>query len=100
MAKRERGLFRMIFTNFIKSITPNSSKTICVGTDHFGTKYFEHINSKSEYKRSRRYFVPIDKTNFEQDLPCEWESWLRHRRADPPTNEEVILKVLTNLIYV
>lgn len=22
-------------------------------------------------------------------LPSEWDSWLRHRRADPPTEEEI-----------
>jgi NADH:ubiquinone oxidoreductase subunit len=26
---------------------------------------------------------------FDATLPAEWESWLRHRRDDPPTPEQV-----------
>jgi len=26
---------------------------------------------------------------FDAEMPSEWESWLRHRREDPPTNEQV-----------
>ena len=27
---------------------------------------------------------------FDAELPSEWESWLRHRRADPPAEREVM----------
>ena len=27
---------------------------------------------------------------FDNDLPSEWESWLRFRRDDPPTDQEVL----------
>ena len=27
---------------------------------------------------------------FDSNLPSEWESWLRHRRADAPTEKEVL----------
>ena len=26
---------------------------------------------------------------FDAELPAEWESWLRHRRAEPPSEKEV-----------
>merc|ERR1712055_1007383 len=27
---------------------------------------------------------------FDTNLPSEWESWLRHRRADPPSENEIM----------
>merc|ERR1712142_196226 len=27
---------------------------------------------------------------FDAELPAEWESWLRHRRAEPPSEKEVM----------
>ncbi len=32
---------------------------------------------------------------FDAKMPAEWESWLRHRREDPPTEQQV----LTSLAY-
>ncbi|XP_011502261.1 PREDICTED: mimitin, mitochondrial [Ceratosolen solmsi marchali] len=89
MVRKEKGLFRMMFYEFIEYIKPNFPKTTCVGTDHFGTKYYETINSKSTMKKIRRYFTPLNKTDFEQELPAEWEAWLRYRRKIPPTEKEV-----------
>lgn len=58
------------------------------GTDYFGNKYYE-IPASETRRRGSRYFVPPDKENFEQERPAEWESWLRGRRKDPPTEEEL-----------
>lgn len=89
MAARETGLFRMIFKEFLKSITPKIPKKLHVGTDYMGTKYYEVITPDSIRRKSNRYFTPKDKDNFEQELPAEWEAWLRNRRKDPPTEAEV-----------
>lgn len=92
MAK-ERGLFRIIFRDFIRSLTPKSIKHTCIGTDYNGTKYFEITQEiKSQHKKPNRYFVPVNKDDFEQEMPAEWEAWLRGRRKLPPTEEEVSLK--------
>lgn len=89
MAK-ERGLFRIIFTEFIRSLTPKHTKHTCVGVDYMGTKYYE-ISKTGEYlrKKPNRYFVPKNKDDFEQEMPAEWEAWLRGRRKQPPTEQEV-----------
>jgi NADH:ubiquinone oxidoreductase subunit len=43
---------------------------------------------------------------FDSNLPSEWESWLRHRRPEPPSEQEIMqvsqkksfLKELSNKI--
>lgn len=88
MSGKQRGIFRMIFRDFIKSITPTFTRRKLMGEDYFGTKYYEvPISSTSRHRRPSRYFVPIN--DFDQELPAEWESWLRHRRKEPPTPEEI-----------
>lgn len=91
MAKKaERGIFVMIVKNFVKSFMPRTFSGELKGTDHFGNKYFEISAGGNRSKRSR-YFEPIGKEDgFDAELPAEWESWLRGRRGQPPTDEEVM----------
>ena len=89
MAVKERGLFRIIFKAFFDSLTPNNRKPVLMGVDYLGTKYYEVPKIKSIHNKINRYFVPIVKENFEQEIPAEWEAWLRNRRKEPPTEEEV-----------
>lgn len=82
----------MIFKEFVRSITPKSIKHKCVGIDYNGTKYFEITQEiKSIHKKPNRYFIPVNKEDFEQEMPAEWEAWLRGRRKLPPTENEVIV---------
>jgi len=61
-----------------------------MGTDVLGNKYYEIPPDPSRGKRrASRWFEPVIKENFEQDLPAEWQSWLRGRRETPPTVEEI-----------
>ena len=40
--------------------------------------------------------VGVDWTaGFDAKMPAEWESWLRHRREDPPSDEVV----MTSMAY-
>ncbi|KAL0269446.1 UNVERIFIED_CONTAM: hypothetical protein PYX00_007176 [Menopon gallinae] len=87
---KERSIFRAIVTNFWNSIKPRNPWGVQVGTDYNGTMYFEaELGPGSRRQRPPRWFIPKEKGNFEQDLPAEWEAWLRYRRKDPPTEEEV-----------
>lgn len=88
MAK-ERGVIRMIWNNFVSSLKPQFARRKLVGEDYYGTKYYEEDIRNSRRSRAPRYFVPVNKDNFDQELPAEWESWLRYRRNDPPTSEEI-----------
>ncbi|XP_060825298.1 NADH dehydrogenase [ubiquinone] 1 alpha subcomplex assembly factor 2 [Bombus pascuorum] len=87
MSGKERGLFQIIFKNFIASFKPTRHKLI--GEDYYGTKYYEIENPRSRRKNSPRYFVPVNKDDDTQEVPVEWEAWLRYRRKDPPTREEI-----------
>ena len=89
MARRERGLFRQIFKEFVASLTPNFARRKLVGEDYFGTKYFEIPPRTGSTKRTARSFEPVNKDDFTQEIPAEWEAWLRYRRQEPPTKEEL-----------
>lgn len=88
MAK-ERGVFKMIWNSFISSLKPRYARRKLMGQDYYGTKYYEEEIRYSARKRPPRYFIPVNKEDFEQELPAEWEAWLRYRRKDPPTREEI-----------
>lgn len=88
MSGKQRGLFQMIFRDFLASITPTFTRRKLVGEDFFGTKYYEiPRSSTSRFKKPARYFQPVN--DFDQEIPPEWEAWLRHRRKEPPTLEEI-----------
>jgi len=74
-----------------------------VGTDPFGNRYYELPAQPQLGKRRPTRWYDTKDTNrrevlgmselwagFDSNLPSEWESWLRHRRADPPTENEVL----------
>lgn len=88
MGHRSRSVLVQIFTNFIASLKPRSFKGELVGKDHFGNSYYQIKGDGRQ--RSQRWFDPKDKDNFEQEIPAEWESWLRNRRKVPPLEEEVL----------
>ncbi|XP_067015871.1 NADH dehydrogenase [ubiquinone] 1 alpha subcomplex assembly factor 2 isoform X1 [Anabrus simplex] len=91
MAQEGRSILAMIFRNFIQSLKPRQIIGTPVGKDYFGNKYFEIAADPRIGKRKpSRWFEPTEKDNFEQEIPAEWEAWLRGRREAPPTEEEVL----------
>ncbi|XP_032674616.1 NADH dehydrogenase [ubiquinone] 1 alpha subcomplex assembly factor 2 [Odontomachus brunneus] len=88
MAK-ERGVMKILWNSFISSLKPRFFRRKLIGEDYYGTKYYEEEIRTSSRKKSARSFEPVNKDDFMQELPAEWESWLRHRRKEPPTREEV-----------
>ncbi|XP_011647276.1 NADH dehydrogenase [ubiquinone] 1 alpha subcomplex assembly factor 2 [Pogonomyrmex barbatus] len=88
MAK-ERGVLKILWNRFVSSFKPKYFRRKLMGEDYYGTKYYEEEIRYSARKIPPRYFVPVNKDDFEQELPAEWESWLRYRRKDPPTREEI-----------
>uniref|UniRef100_T1J3E4 NADH dehydrogenase [ubiquinone] 1 alpha subcomplex subunit 12 n=1 Tax=Strigamia maritima TaxID=126957 RepID=T1J3E4_STRMM len=83
-----RGVWATVWKNFFKSlgIARGPSGTV-VGKDQFGTKYWE-IPSVDN-KRASRWFEAVEKDKFDQEIPVEWEAWLRGRRKVPPTEDEI-----------
>lgn len=84
----ERRLWKIVFNNFIKSLKPKVKETP-IGIDAQGNKYFEiPADPQGGRRLPRRWFVPIDE---EKGIPTpEWSQWLRGRRNEPPTHEEIL----------
>lgn len=83
----ERRLWKIVFENFLKSLQPKV-KEKPIGSDAQGNKYFEiPADPRGGRRLPRRWFVPVDE---ETGVPTpEWSQWLRGRRAEPPSIEEI-----------
>lgn len=66
-----------------------------VGTDLDGNTYIEVISKRGGRSTVRREV--ITKLRHEQyedgSIPIEWEAWIRGKREDPPTHDELIQKM-------
>ncbi|XP_043468409.1 uncharacterized protein LOC122502428 [Leptopilina heterotoma] len=89
MARRERSVLGMILRDFISSITSKAGKPKLMGEDFYGTKYYETPPRTGSSRKAARHFEPVNKDDGEQELPAEWEAWLRYRRREVPTKEEI-----------
>ncbi|XP_017783974.1 PREDICTED: mimitin, mitochondrial [Nicrophorus vespilloides] len=86
-----RSIWAMIIRNFINSLKPRQFSGTHMGSDHFGNKYYEiPANPSIGKRRANRWFEPKDKEDFQQEMPAEWEAWLRGRRVEVPSDEEVL----------
>jgi len=84
-----RGIFGEMFQNFLKTLR-RPPPTVPVGEDHLGNKYFQSDKSAASGRRAKRWFEPYNEDKFDQEVPVEWEAWLRYRRHVPPTLEEIL----------
>ncbi|XP_005187828.1 NADH dehydrogenase [ubiquinone] 1 alpha subcomplex assembly factor 2 [Musca domestica] len=86
-----RDIIKIIFQNFFKSFRPRQIRGNLIGEDYFGNKYYEIPADPSIGKRKpSRWFEPADKEAFDNEITAEWEAWLRGRREEPPTREELV----------
>lgn len=86
----QRDLLKIIFQNFMKSIRPRQFTGTYMGQDLFGNKYYEKVADPANGRRkSARYFEPPSKSDFMNEVSPEWEAWLRGRRDDAPTDQEL-----------
>lgn len=66
------------------------------GTDQFGNKYYrvpEHESRAGQIIPERRFVEAINRQPYQYemgDFPTEWEAWIRKKRKDPPTIEEIL----------
>ncbi|CAG2118888.1 unnamed protein product [Medioppia subpectinata] len=93
MSYRGRSTFFVIIERFIDSLKPKNLKSNVklIGDDYLGNKYFES-HAKQLFDRRiepKRWFEPKREDLWDQPLPPEWNAWLRMRRTDPPTTEEI-----------
>uniref|UniRef100_A0A2C9LYR3 NADH dehydrogenase [ubiquinone] 1 alpha subcomplex assembly factor 2 n=1 Tax=Biomphalaria glabrata TaxID=6526 RepID=A0A2C9LYR3_BIOGL len=89
MAKRI-GTFSRIFINLKNSLFSVKQKDTFVGSDKFGNMYFEKLGDEAHNLRASRYIKQKDPQNVDiPETPVEWEAWLRGRRKNPPSVEEI-----------
>ncbi|XP_067425097.1 NADH dehydrogenase [ubiquinone] 1 alpha subcomplex assembly factor 2 isoform X1 [Emydura macquarii macquarii] len=67
-----------------------------VGSDQFGNKYVripKHQTWAGQTIPERRLVEAVNQEEYKYevgDIPTEWEAWIRKRRKDPPTMEEIL----------
>lgn len=67
-----------------------------VGTDHLGNKYYsipEHKSLTGKLVRAKRMVVAANLSEHEYiegSIPTEWDAWIRGRRKEPPSIEELL----------
>ncbi|XP_029915902.1 NADH dehydrogenase [ubiquinone] 1 alpha subcomplex assembly factor 2 [Myripristis murdjan] len=67
-----------------------------VGTDHLGNKYYiipEQKTWTGRVVRAKRMVVAANPTEYqymEGSIPLEWDAWIRGRRKEPPSIEELL----------
>ncbi|CAJ1068992.1 NADH dehydrogenase 1 alpha subcomplex assembly factor 2 [Labrus bergylta] [Xyrichtys novacula] len=67
-----------------------------VGTDHFGNKYYiipEQKTWTGRLVRAKRIIEAANPAEFEYtvgSIPTEWDAWIRGRRKEPPSIEELL----------
>ncbi|XP_061874394.1 NADH dehydrogenase [ubiquinone] 1 alpha subcomplex assembly factor 2 [Colius striatus] len=67
-----------------------------VGTDPAGNKYYrvpKHETRAGQIIPERRFVEAVNRQAYQYevgDFPIEWEAWIRKKRKDPPTIEEIL----------
>ncbi|KAE8749825.1 hypothetical protein FOCC_FOCC003293 [Frankliniella occidentalis] len=99
MARPPRRLLLQAFQSFLNSFKRHQTKPVLKGEDSLGNKYFESVpTAASNRTKPHRYYLPrAGEEDFHQELPAEWEAWLRGRRKVPPTPEEIAQNYQTML---
>ncbi|CAM1300056.1 Uncharacterised protein g2600 [Pycnogonum litorale] len=86
----QRDVLKVIWQNFVRSLSKPKFTANKIGEDKFGNTYFEIPADPSRGKRfPRRWFQTVDQENYLQEIPVEWEAWIRNKRESPPTEEEL-----------
>ncbi|XP_077300647.1 NADH dehydrogenase [ubiquinone] 1 alpha subcomplex assembly factor 2-like [Arctopsyche grandis] len=86
-----RRVWLNAWNNLVASFKPKQITGNHKGTDYIGNKYYEIPADPSRGKRrpERWFEATTGESGFDNYKPAEWESWLRHRRSEPPTDEEI-----------
>lgn len=61
-----------------------------MGADYLGNYYYERDKGVD---RVKRWYLPKDQDDWDRPIPPEWEAWLRYRRDDAPTCDEINLNI-------
>uniref|UniRef100_A0A8D0G7Z9 NADH:ubiquinone oxidoreductase complex assembly factor 2 n=1 Tax=Sphenodon punctatus TaxID=8508 RepID=A0A8D0G7Z9_SPHPU len=87
------GLWRLLRALKVRVTGPPKE---LVGLDHYGNKYYlipKHETWAGQTIRERRMVDAGNLKEYQYEagiIPTEWEAWIRKKRKDPPTIEEIL----------
>lgn len=77
-------------------------EAVHVGTDYLGNTYYHkpgggqfdrRIGESTTILQGKRWYFPKGEHHWDEPIPPEWEAWLRYRRLEVPTEEEINLNL-------
>ncbi|KAK7490393.1 hypothetical protein BaRGS_00018372 [Batillaria attramentaria] len=90
---RSAGLFARVWQGIRGAFGAREQAARFVGEDHLGNRYYEKDPDQKRGRRGSRWVEARDAAEgdmtFMPEVPSEWDSWLRRRRDNPPTQEEL-----------
>ncbi|RUS86615.1 hypothetical protein EGW08_005631 [Elysia chlorotica] len=88
---RKPGNISRFFTNLKNSFFVAKQSNKYIGSDQFGNEYYEKIGDSDRNVRAQRFIKERSGASSHDipDVPVEWDAWLRGRRKNPPTEEEI-----------
>uniref|UniRef100_G1KI90 NADH:ubiquinone oxidoreductase complex assembly factor 2 n=1 Tax=Anolis carolinensis TaxID=28377 RepID=G1KI90_ANOCA len=87
------GVWRLLRSAWLRASGPAKEY---VGSDPFGNQYYripKHETWAGQMIKERRFVEAAGVKEYEYqtgDIPVEWEAWIRKKRNDPPTIEEIL----------
>lgn len=98
---RPTSFFARMVNNIVQRNTRPTSEEILVGIDYKGNKYYEQIGANVQERKlngvvlAKRWYFPATEheDDWDRHVPPEWEAWMRYRRIDAPTEEEINLNL-------
>jgi len=99
---RPTTFWQRVVLNFVTRKQAKGAKPVLIGTDYMGNVYFEkneaglferRIGESDTVMRGKRWYFPVDEDSWDNPIPPEWEAWLRYRRLEHPTEEEIMLNL-------
>lgn len=87
LASKIAGSFNYVFKRDLP-------KPKYVGKDHWGNIYYEKLTPYNDKRPVSRFYAredidPMKPVVEYTEVPPAWDAWLRFRRQEPPTEEEV-----------
>ncbi|KAK6188746.1 hypothetical protein SNE40_004861 [Patella caerulea] len=83
------GILKKLFMNYKAVLKGARTNGMLKGSDHFGNKYFEKVYNDEKRRPSRWIEAEDEDQSKVPDIPTEWDAWLRLKRQEPPTQQEV-----------
>ena len=89
-APRGAGLLSKLVHGLMARTRAENRAGFVAGKDHLGNTYYESPADPSRgIRKPKRWFVGVDEDSWSNPMPAEWEAWLRYRRDQAPTPDEV-----------